>query len=314
MQRIKIFSIALAAALSIFNLLPPPLLAMPLPQIEEGEKCRKLNEIIEEGIWAYKCAKIKTKKLWQLNGMSSAFSSAATLTTTSTTQMANAGGRCVPTTDKLYLYDFVSRVEVTNHGGVFDSSKDFQFDYRRNCQVSPILKILVRDKFGTIEYPSSGYGSYETNYTNLNTANCWQLARVSAFGQSEWSNEVCYKAKATPATTTNTTALVPSYSGGSGSSSANWLGCYFKGKKMWGKVYVTPYSFDADVKVYQTPYSFDADLKVFNARYSFDATTCGKWYVTPYSFDADFKVYFSPYSFSADFKIYTTPYSFDAGR
>ena len=153
MPRAKLFVSALVTAGLLFVSVSSTVFATPLTQIEEGKKCGKLNKVIEEGIWSYKCTKVKKKKLWQLNGMSSAFSSAATLTTTSTTQIANAGGRCVPTTDKLYLYDFLSRVEVTNLGGVFDSSKDFQFDYRRNCQVSPILKILVRDKFGTIEYP-----------------------------------------------------------------------------------------------------------------------------------------------------------------
>jgi len=105
-----------------------------------------------------------------------------------------AEGVCVPTTDKLYVYSSSSGVKVTNHGGTYDSSKSFQFDYTRNCQVSPIVKILIKDNFGTTENQSSGYGGYEFNYINFGVSNCWQTARVSAYGQSEWSNQVCYVA------------------------------------------------------------------------------------------------------------------------
>jgi hypothetical protein len=164
---------------------------------------------------------------------------------------------------------------------------------------------------------------------------CYWVMAWNTHGSSPWVGPVCSNPEITTTTTsttsttsttttttttttvaprsTSTSTYVPPISGGI-RSSYNWLGCYFKGQKMWGKVYVTNYSFDADVKVYQTSYSFDADLKVYNARYSFDANSCGKWYITRYSFDADFKVYFTRYSFDADFKIYVTPYSFDAGR
>jgi hypothetical protein len=101
--------------------------------------------------------------------------------------------------------------------------------------------------------------------------------------------------------------------GGFTGSGSNLLGCYLKGKKLWGKVYFTNYSFDADLKVYFTNYSFDANLKVWNAPNSFSASGCGQWYVTKYSFEADFKVYVTNYSFDADLKIYTTKYQFDAG-
>ena len=94
----------------------------------------------------------------------------------------------------------------------------------------------------------------------------------------------------------------------------NRTSCSFNGKKLYGRVYFTKYSFDSDFKVYVSDYSFDSDLKVFLTDYSFDANSCGKWYPTKYSFDADFRVYLTSYSFDADFKIYETDYSFDAGR
>lgn len=102
--------------------------------------------------------------------------------------------------------------------------------------------------------------------------------------------------------------------GGLNSRGFNKANCTFNGKKLYGRVYFTKYSFDSDFKVYVSDYSFDSDLKVFLTDYSFDANSCGKWYPTKYSFDADFKVYFTSYSFDADFKIYETEYSFDAGR
>ena len=101
--------------------------------------------------------------------------------------------------------------------------------------------------------------------------------------------------------------------GAIGEGSSKFQNCTFKGKKLFGKVYVTPYSFDADVKVYVSSFSFDSDLKVYRTPYSFEANSCGKWYLTPYSFDADIKVYLTSFSFDADFKIYYTNYSFEAG-
>jgi len=144
----------------------------------------------------------------------------------------------------------------------------------------------------------------------------WGMAS-NAIGNSAWSAPVCSLAGTATTTTTAyvppTTAYVPSYGGG-GSSSANWLGCYFKGQKMWGSVYITPYSWAADFAVYQSSYSWSADLKVYNTSYSWAATSCGNWYITPYSWAADFTVYLTPYSWSADFSIYSTAYSWGAGR
>jgi hypothetical protein len=98
-----------------------------------------------------------------------------------------------------------------------------------------------------------------------------------------------------------------------GVGSSKFQNCTYKGKKLFGKIYITPYSFDADVKVYVTNFSFDSDLRVYKTPYSFEANSCGKWYLTPYSFEADIKVYVTPYSFDADIKISYTNFSFEAG-
>jgi hypothetical protein len=115
------------------------------------------------------------------------------------------------------------------------------------------------------------------------------------------------------------TAIVPSYGSGVGSSGMSSTGfnrttCTFNGQKLFGRVYFTKYSFESDFKVYVSSYSFDSDLKVYVTDYSFDASSCGRWYPTDYSFDADFKVYLTKYSFESDFKIYQTNYSFEAGK
>ena len=89
--------------------------------------------------------------------------------------------------------------------------------------------------------------------------------------------------------------------------------CKYKGKDLYGSVYFSPYSFDADFKVYVSDFSFNSDLNVYSTPYSFSATSCGLWYETPYSFNADFIVYVTPFSFDADFKIYYTDFSFSAG-
>jgi hypothetical protein len=102
-------------------------------------------------------------------------------------------------------------------------------------------------------------------------------------------------------------------SSGKGLPTSKFANCSFKGKKLYGAIYITKYSFDADIKAYVTNYSFDADLDVYRTPYSFDANSCGKWYLTPYSFDANLKVYLTSYSFDADIKIYYTNYSFEAG-
>ncbi len=119
----------------------------------------------------------------------------------------------------------------------------------------------------------------------------------------------------TTTTTTTTTTIAPSIGGSGGlSRSRSWLGCYLNGKKMWGRVYVSQYSWAADFKVYISPYSWNADLKVYNTPYSWSATSCGQWYLTPNSWDADFTVYFTTYSWDANLSIYVTPYSWAAGR
>ena len=171
---------------------------------------------------------------------------------------------------------------------------------------------------------SSLFGQRMSNSTSVSVWNfvsgvtyCYWVMASNSFGNSAWAGPVCSNPALTTTSTTQyvppTTQYVPSYGGGS-TSSANWLGCYFKGQKMWGSVYITPYSYLADFTVYQTSFSYLSDLKVYNTRYSYLASSCGVWYVTPYSYLADFTIYLTPYSYLADFSIFSTSYSYLAGR
>ena len=177
---------------------------------------------------------------------------------------------------------------------------------------------------------SSLFGKRVSNSTSLSVwkfvsgvTYCYWVMASNSFGNSAWAGPVCSNPALTTTATTYippattyippATTYIPPYGGGS-SSNSNWLGCYFKGQKMWGSVYISPYSYLADFKVYQTSYSYLSDLKVYNTPYSYLASSCGIWYITPYSYLADFTIYLTPYSYLADFSISTTSYSYLAGR
>jgi hypothetical protein len=116
----------------------------------------------------------------------------ANSTGTSTTVASRAStAECPPTTDSLYIYNYFSSAHVTNHSGRYDSgSWGYSFDYTRNCKVLPITKVLIKDNFAVRETTTRSINLY----FDTKISNCWQVARVSGYGQSEWSNQVCYAA------------------------------------------------------------------------------------------------------------------------
>jgi hypothetical protein len=102
---------------------------------------------------------------------------------------------CPPSADSIYIYNYFYDGVVTNHGGRFDSgSSSSKFDWTRDCSVSPITKLLIKDNFSISETENL---NLRVNF-DKKISNCWQIARLSAFGQSEWSNEVCYTAPQIP--------------------------------------------------------------------------------------------------------------------
>lgn len=105
--------------------------------------------------------------------------------------------------------------------------------------------------------------------------------------------------------------------GGNGSSSGSsngWGSCAFRGKNIWGSVYISSSRFSADFTVYQTTSIFSSDLKVYLTSSPFSASSCGNWYITNSKFNADFSIYITDSKFSADFSIYLTNSQFSAGR
>jgi Pentapeptide repeats (8 copies) len=108
------------------------------------------------------------------------------LVTTTTEQK-----RCAPTKDEIFIHSFFGDGRITNYGGVYDSSNSgFKFDYSRNCAVSKITKVLIETEDGITE-------STDVNVDfkfDVSLSKCWRVARVSEYGQSEWSNKVCYTA------------------------------------------------------------------------------------------------------------------------
>jgi len=124
----------------------------------------------------------------------------AVTSTTSATSTTIAANSCVPTKDRLYIYSFLGN--VTNLGGAYDSGFS-GFDYTRNCKVSPITKTIIKDNFSVVESSSK---SFDKNF-DKSVSNCWEIARVSSYGQSEWSNQVCYVA---PTVLTSTTVAAKS--------------------------------------------------------------------------------------------------------
>jgi hypothetical protein len=98
---------------------------------------------------------------------------------------------CPPSADSIYIYNYFDDGVVTNHGGRFDSSSgSAKFDWTRDCSVSTITKLLIKDNSSITETENL---NLRMNF-DKKISNCWQIARVSAYGQSEWSNEVCYTA------------------------------------------------------------------------------------------------------------------------
>ena len=124
--------------------------------------------------------------------------------TTTTVASRVSAAECPPTTDSLYIYNYFSSAYITNYFGRYDSgSSGYSFDYTRNCKVLPITKVLIKDNFAVRETTTKSINLY----FDTKISNCWQVARVSGYGQSEWSNQVCYTAPAVVASSPTQTPI-----------------------------------------------------------------------------------------------------------
>ena len=83
--------------------------------------------------------------------------------------------------------------QVTNHGGKYDAgSNGSAYDYSRKCKVAKTTELRIEDMSGVKSQASL---SMILNF-DQNISNCWRISKVSQYGQSEWSNQVCYTAPA----------------------------------------------------------------------------------------------------------------------
>ena len=69
--------------------------------------------------------------------------------------------------------------------------------------------------------------------------------------------------------------------------------CIFKGKRLFGKVYIEKSQYSAKYKVFQASSKYSSDLSVYSTNSQYSATKCGIWYFTNSKYNADFSVYFT---------------------
>ena len=132
-----------------------------------------------------------TNSLPSLSGRSQATTTTATTSVVQLVTTTTEQRKCAPTKDEIFIHSFFGDGRITNYGGAYDSSNaGFKFDYSRNCAVSRIRKVLIETEDGITE---STNVNVDFKF-DVSLSKCWRVARVSEYGQSEWSNKVCYTA------------------------------------------------------------------------------------------------------------------------
>ena len=102
--------------------------------------------------------------------------------------------------------------------------------------------------------------------------------------------------------------------GGSSLVKSEWSSCAFRGKNIWGSVYISDSKYSADYVVYETSSRYGADISTFLESSRYSANSCGRWYLTSSRYSADFTIYLTDSRYSADFTIYLTDSRYSAGR
>ena len=171
--------------------------------------------------------------------------------------------RCAPTTDVLYIYSYFETGNVTNNQGAYDlSTYGYKYDSSRNCFISPITKLLIETSYGVLTSTSH---SVNINFDKLKS-NCWRVARVSDYGQSSWSNQVCYTAPIRGvAKITRKSSAVPR--GVTGAQCLNGYRTRVKTKKACSNHFGRDYWL---FKKFQTGYSFSYKPKRSYNRFAVD--------------------------------------------
>jgi hypothetical protein len=91
-------------------------------------------------------------------------------------------------------------------------------------------------------------------------------------------------------------------------------GCFAKGKRLFGKVFVEKSQYSATFKVFQSASAYSSNtLKVWSAPSAYQATACGRWYFVKSRYQADFSVYFVSSRSAANFSVYFVNSRYQAG-
>jgi len=110
----------------------------------------------------------------------------------------------------------------------------------------------------------------------------------------------------TPAAATTHTATIH--------ATSSVPGCFAKGKRLFGKVYVEKSQYSATFKVFQSTSAYSSNtLKVWSAPSAYQATACGQWYFVKSRYQADFSVYFVSSRYAANFSVYFVNSRYQAG-
>jgi hypothetical protein len=96
-------------------------------------------------------------------------------------------------------------------------------------------------------------------------------------------------------------------------SGSKLFGCTYKGKRLWGSVYISNSPYLVDATVAFSSLSYLADLRVYSTSSSYLASSCGLWYLTTSPIGADLTVYVTSSTYLADFTVYEVSSSVLAG-
>ena len=191
MPRAKLFVSALVTAGLLFVSVSSTVFATPLTQIEEGEKCNQVNQIVEEGNWSYKCTKTRKRKLWQLNGMSSTTTTTVAPTTTTTTNTTTTTTTTIPSapaapTGLTYIvnspFDGKGTISWTDNSNNEESFYVSNIDPAKLVS-TPLTSIWFKGSANSKSLSVSGLTQYQRN--------CYWVMASNSAGNSAWTGPSC---------------------------------------------------------------------------------------------------------------------------
>ncbi len=189
MTHTKLLLVGLVTAGLSFVSVSSTVFATPLTQIEEGEKCNQVNQIVEEGIWSYKCTKTRKKKLWQFNGMSSTTTTSTTTTsttTTSTTTTTTIPSAPAAPTGLTYIvnspFDGKGTISWTDNSNNEESFYVSNIDPAKLVS-TPLTSVWFKGSANSKSVSFSGIKQYSRD--------CYWVMASNSLGNSAWTGPSC---------------------------------------------------------------------------------------------------------------------------